>query len=271
MKPLFSQIKEQGLFKKEAPDVFNSINYECRMGSWAYGLSNDDSDLDIYGFGTPFRSYVFPHWYGEIEGFGTKLPRFHNFQEHHIPFDGKSVDLTIYSIVRFFDLCLQNNPNMIDSLFVPDKAITFIDPIGQLVRDNRQRFLHKGCWHKFKGYAYSQLHKMQIKTPDPGSKREANFKKYGFDTKFAYHVVRLMLEVEEILEHGTLTLDKNVKILQDIRQGLVSEQEIHELFALKERELEKLYQDSKLPYGSTDIEEEIKTLLLKCLTMAYGD
>ena len=25
-------------------------------------------------------------------------------------------------------------------------------------------FLHKGCWHKFLGYAYSTLHKMSTKT-----------------------------------------------------------------------------------------------------------
>ena len=29
-----------------------------------------------------------------------------------------------------------------------------------MIRDARRLFLHKGAWWKFKGYAYSQLHKM---------------------------------------------------------------------------------------------------------------
>ena len=29
--------------------------------------------------------------------------------------------------------------------------------VGNLVREKRKLFLHKGAWPKFKGYAYSQL------------------------------------------------------------------------------------------------------------------
>jgi hypothetical protein len=32
-----------------------------------------------------------------------------------------------------------------------------------MVRDARKMFLHKGSWHKFKGYAYSQISKMSVK------------------------------------------------------------------------------------------------------------
>jgi hypothetical protein len=41
------------------------------------------------------------------------------------------------------------------------------------------------------------------------------------------------------------------------------------MYAEKERELEKLYHTSKLPYGPD--EAAIKTLLLQCLEEHYGD
>ncbi|MEM7033402.1 MAG: nucleotidyltransferase domain-containing protein [Chloroflexota bacterium] len=187
----------------------NNVHYLVMMGSIAYGASNDSSDMDVYGFCIPPKSTVFPHLAGEIPGFGTQKKRFEQWQEHHI-FDaeekggqGREYDLSIYSIVKYFNLVMQNNPNMVDSLFVPPHCVLYQTQIGQLVRENRQLFLHKGAWHKYKGYAYSQLNKMQNKKSE--GKRRDLVKQYGYDVKFAYHLVRLLLEVEEILETGNLT------------------------------------------------------------------
>ena len=55
---------------------------------------------------------------------------------------------------------MENNPNVIDSLFTPVNCVLHSTRVGNLVRENRRLFLHKGAWPKFKGYAYSQLHKM---------------------------------------------------------------------------------------------------------------
>ncbi|MGC5341009.1 DNA polymerase beta superfamily protein, partial [Escherichia coli] len=65
--------------------------------------------------------------------------------------DGREYDCCIYSIIKFFQLVMENNPNMIDSLFVPQNCIVYSTPIGQMVREARHLFLHKGSWHKFKG------------------------------------------------------------------------------------------------------------------------
>ena len=75
----------------------------------------------------------------------------------------KKYDLTIYNIVRYFHLCMENNPNIIDSLFVPRRCVLHSTQVGNLVRENRKMFLHKGSWFKFKGYAYSTLNKIRTK------------------------------------------------------------------------------------------------------------
>lgn len=249
--------------------LISNTQYLCQMGSVAYGVAGDNSDIDIYGFCIPPKYMVFPHMNGEIIGFGKQVKRFEQWQEHHIKDDTKEYDFSVYSIIKFFQLCMDNNPNMIDALFVPERCVLYSTPIGALVRENRKLFLHKGCWYKFKGYAYSQLHKMSTKNPKEGSKRAESIKKHGWDIKFGYHVVRLLLEVEEILATGDLHLDQNSEILKAIRRGKWKEQKVYDFFEDKEKILEKLYHDSNLPYKPN--ENDIKELLIKCLEYHFGN
>lgn len=265
------KLTQKGLCKppKWLPD---NIHYETMMGSMAYGVSQDNSDLDIYGFCIPPKDDVFPHLRGEIIGFGRQINRFEQYQEHHIMDNdaragkGQEYDLTVYSIVKFFQLVMENNPNMIDSLYTPNDCVLHITTIGQMVRDSRDMFLHKGSWHKFRGYAYSQLSKLSGKTEE--SKRYESVLKYGYDLKFAYHTVRLVLEAEQILTEGTIDLRRNCDMLRAIRNGEWTEEKVRQWFSEKETALETLYNSSTLKYKSD--EAAIKELLLNCLEQHYG-
>jgi hypothetical protein len=62
----------------------NAVQYETIMGSVAYGVSSDTSDLDVYGWAIPPKDDVFPHLRGEVPGFGTPKPQFQQYQEHHV-------------------------------------------------------------------------------------------------------------------------------------------------------------------------------------------
>ena len=172
-----------------------NVQYETIMGSVAYGVSSDTSDVDVYGWAIPPKDDIFPHLRGEVLGFGTPRPRFEQYQEHHVQDrdalggHGRTYDLTIYGIVKFFNLAMENNPNIIDSLFTPVNCVLHCTRVGDIVRENRKLFLHKGAWPKFKNYAYAQLHKLSTK--EPQGKRAELVVEHGYDTKFAYHVVRL--------------------------------------------------------------------------------
>ncbi len=122
-------------------------------------------------------------------------------------------------------------------------------------------------WARFKGYSYSQLNKMSSNKRE--GKRKALHDKYGYDIKFAYHVVRLLLEVEQILSEGDLDLQRHKEQLKSIRRGEWTEEEIKTWAGKKESNLESLYTKSSLPYSPN--EDEIKDLLLQCLKMHYGD
>lgn len=242
------------------------VQYETMMGSIAYGVSDDASDVDVYGFCIPPKDVVFPHTAGEIVGFGRPGKRFGQYQQHHIEHDAKVYDISIYNIVKYFTLCMENNPNMIDSLFTPERCVLYVSPVGAMVRERRRIFLHRGAWHKFKGYAYSQMHKMRSK--DPSGRRKEIRERYGYDVKFAYHCVRLMYEAEQILEEGDIDLQRPREHLKAIRRGEVSQDDVLDWYQSKEKGLERAHANSKLPHGPR--RDEIKALLLECLEHWFG-
>lgn len=147
----------------------DNISYLTITGSIAYGISDvsdktKKSDYDVYGFAIPPKPTVFPHLSGYVDGFGDPPQRFDQWQKHHIEENalngkGKEWDFTIFSIVRFFELCRQNNPNMLDSLFTPENCVLYCTQIGRMVRDNRKKFLSKLVWKKMRSYAWMQLKK----------------------------------------------------------------------------------------------------------------
>lgn len=245
--------------------------YMTIMGSQAYGVSADDSDLDVYGFCLPPKDLVFPHLAGEIPGFGRQIQRFEQWSEHHIKDPNKKVeyDFVVYSIVKYFQLCMENNPNMIDSLFTPRNCVIHSTNISEVVRENRRMFLHKGCWHKFKGYAYAQMSKIRNKVNASNEKRAASIAEHGYDLKFAYHIVRLLNEVEQILVEGDLDLQRNREQLKDIRRGEWTIEQVESYFENKEKILETTYANSKIPHSPDEL--AIKKLLMNCLEEHYGD
>lgn len=263
-------LKDKGLIQppKWLP---NNIIFEGMTGSIAYNVSNDSSDIDLIGFCMPPKEVLFPHLAGEISGFGTQSPRFEQFQQHHIvtPEKTKTYDITIYNIVKFFQLAMENNPNMVDAVFLPRRCILYSNEIYEIMRENRKLFLHKGCWHKFRGYAYSQIHKMKTGANKANPKRQESVEKFGYDVKFGYHVVRLVLECEQILVEHDLDIERNSEILKSIRRGEWTLPQLEEWFAKKEKSLEEVYHSSILQYVPD--EAAIKSVLMECLKSWYGD
>lgn len=340
MASVVRQLVDRGLIR---PPSFlaDNVMYEVMMGSVAYGVSGDLSDRDVYGWCIPPKAMVFPHLNGEIYGFGTHQKPFGQFQQHHIdsPDDmggkGCNYDLQIYGIVKYFQLVMENNPNMVDSLFVPADCVLHMTQIGNIVREKRHMFLSKKAWHTFKGYAFAQMGKIKTKTHvgladvraweeahhvsnkttmsdieaeverrrllagrslesenefglhiltneqldeywglyakmKKKSKRSERVKVQTFDTKFGYHLVRLLNEVEQIMTTGDIDLRLHREHLKAIRRGEVTEADIMKWATEKERELEKVYNREPSPVPYEPDESKIKQLLLDCLEHHYG-
>lgn len=230
----------------------------------------------MYGVCVPPKRVVFPHTEGHVPGFGKKLvpERFDQFQMHHVVDSdahggkGQEYDFDVKNIVNYFQLVMDNNPNMLDSLFTPQHCVLYSSPVWNMVRENRRLFLHKGCFHRLKGYSFAQLHKMSNKNKE-SEKRQESIDKYGYDVKFGYHVVRLILQCEQLLVEGDLDLMRNAELLKSIRRGEWTEERVRKFFEDKEKHLEDLYHSSTaLPYEPD--ERAIKRLLIQVLEHHYG-
>jgi len=249
-------------------DFMSDIVFEGVTGSTAYNSSIEDkSDLDIYGICMLPLDMAFPHRTGYIRGFGPAPEYFETMNQHHIQHNEKEYDVNIISIVKFFNLAAENNPNIVDVLFLPQRCVLSEDQVGKHLRSARQQFLHKGSVQKFLGYAHSQFKKMENKVPT--GKRKEIVDRFGYDTKFGSHLVRLCLECEQILTDRDLNLEKNGDILKSVRNGMYTLDELKTWFKEKEISLQKLYVDSKIPYSPDWT--YLRTLLIQCFEIRYGN
>lgn len=254
-----------------APACVLTPELEIIGGSLSYGVSGDSSDMDVVSVCIPSREEVFPHLNGRVPGFGPQISVFQNWQRHHIKTDegtpaAKEYDITSYSITEFFRLAADNNPNIIDALFVPDRCVTHKTDVGTIMRDNRRLFLHKGSYQKFKGYAYSQMKK--IGEMKPVGKRAELVERFGYDTKFAYHVVRLAQEAEMILLTHDLDIEAGREELKAIRRGEWTLEQLQDWFGRRTALLDELYLKSTLrPAPNFD---ELNRVLMVCLEIKFG-
>lgn len=261
------------LFKLNIPDIPNwlksNTHYLTLMGSEAYGCETNKSDKDYYGICIPPVHYIFPHINGLIEGFDN-IQRFESWQKHHILSDDKkkNYDIQIFSIVKFFNLCENGNPNIIDSLFTTVDCVNHITTVGHIIKDNRKEFLSKKCWPSFRGYAYSQYKKLKGKEYQGKRKEIVEKDPEKVDRKFLYHTIRLLLEAEQILLYKDIDLRRDREIYKAIRAGGISLDELENMIQRLLNDLDKKFAESIIPNNPNH--EKLKTLLMECLESHYG-
>lgn len=250
------------------PEWLNSnVLYMTIAGSRAYATHTDESDYDVVGVVMPKVNHIFPHLGGELLDFDTQKERFGVYTEKGLKHpNGQEWSFDIYSIVKFFRLITDCNPNVLETLFTTRENVIYTNQIGEYIRENRRLFFHKGVYHKCKGFAYSMLHK--CKTKEVEGKRKAIRDQFGWDTKYGMNCLRLLNYAEQILLTGDLDLHQEKEQLKAIRRGEVSYERVVEIFNEKEKYLEQLYQTSTIPHSPDN--QKVKTILLNCIEMHYG-
>ena len=153
-------------FKKLIED--NTI-FEAVVGSHAYGTNLPESDEDMGGVCIiPDKAYYI----------GNK-----NFEQADSLWTnekGEKIDKTIYSIRKIVSLMLDNNPNCLDLLFVPERCYRIIKPEWKKFIDVREDFLCSRLRYTLSGYAFSQLHRIKnhrnyLLNPPKGKPQRTDF------------------------------------------------------------------------------------------------
>lgn len=211
----------------------------AEYGSRAYGTNTVDSDTDMV------RVVLEP------ARFVTGLDEFKAISEHTAENGARSTavdtDTSVYGLQKFADLAVTGNPTILGVLYVD--TYEEISPYGEWLVASRDFCLSKAAGRRFLGYMTSQraaLTGMRNKRTN----RPELVHTHGFDTKFAYHMIRLGLLGREYMIEGTLQLPMKqdlVDICMDIRAGKWTKEETLDFSYSLEEDLENIIAASDLP------------------------
>ena len=157
--------------------------------------------------------------------------------------DSSDLDVTLYSLRRWAELACKGNPSVLHFLFAPTLRAHLI---WHKLLMNRELFLARNHAKQFIGFAHAQMHKLWNKQPRDVRRVDLE-EKYGFDTKYAMHIIRLYQECIEYLTTGFITLPRpNAPELIGIRKGERSLENLHQLAEELEAECVRLETTSSL-------------------------
>lgn len=134
-------------------------------------------------------------------------------------------DVVSYEIQKFFNLLLNSNPNVLSLLWIKKEHHMDVDFSEErdLIIANRDVFSSKKAYNSFIGYAKGQAHKMENHAFEGymGEKRKGLVRKYGYDTKNASHLIRLMTMANEFLLTGEMNVyrENDGDFFKDIKTG----------------------------------------------------
>lgn len=112
-------------------------------GSRAHGTHREDSDYDKTGVMIPPPKYFFG------------LDRVDHFRK----FEGE--DKVIYDFRKAICLLNDNNPNILDLLFSPERCTLILKEPWKKMLEHRDLFISRKCRNTYSGYAYAQLSRIE--------------------------------------------------------------------------------------------------------------
>ena len=116
------------------------------------------------------------------------------------------VDWVGYGLRKYLNLALKGNPSILLALFAPDPHVREITAEGRELRALAPLIVSKAAYMPFRGYMRQQHERLLGLRGQRNVTRPELVAAYGYDTKYAAHVVRLGLQGEELLLTGRLSL-----------------------------------------------------------------
>lgn len=304
-------MEEQEIAKK-------NLILKMEVGSNMYGTFTPASDKDYMGVFIPPEEYILGN--KKCEQVEDRTNSSGSGRQN----TNKDVDTIIYSLPKYFHLLAANNPNVIETLFVPLRNIQFQTDLGKKILMSSPIFVSKKVKHTFLGYAFTQrkslTHKRErfevlkdaldklydldeqgievlddrlnlvSKLREDGTwgqyekgqkvqtvvkliEDEVNkyghrlelIRKFGYDTKYASHLIRLLDEGLQLLVEGHLTLPLTQNnLIRDIKLGKYKLDKVLKMADDKEKLVEQAYINSKLQH-TPDLKaiSDLQIVLLK--------
>lgn len=154
-------------------------------GSKLYGIDTPESDIDILGVCIEPPKYVVG---------------LHTFEQ----WDGPELNGTIYSLRKFIRLVTNGNPTVTELLFVPESHIIESHQYGRDLLALASKLVSQKTIHCYLGYLKAQKERLIGERGQKRSTRAELEEKFGYDTKYAAHALRLGMLGNELARCGNL-------------------------------------------------------------------
>jgi predicted nucleotidyltransferase len=157
------------------------------------------------------------------------------------------VDVCLYSLRKWAGLAAKGNPTALHFLFSHNYSAK--PKAWEEILKSRRVFLSRQAALQFRGFAESQVRRLQGLGTGKKGQRHEFIDAHGYDVKAAMHVIRLLDEGIELMRSGTITLPRPEKeLLITIRTGQYGSLErVLKLATTLFLELEQAEAESKLP------------------------
>ena len=195
------------------------VIYRCVVGSRAYGLAADASDVDRRGIYLPPAEL---HW--SLYGVPEQIQ------------DTRS-DEVYWEMQKFLTLALKANPNVLECLYTP--LVEEASELARELRELRGIFLSKLVYQSFGGYVFSQFKKL-----------EQDLRVHGtIHWKHAMHLIRLLLAGIITLRDGYVPVEvgEHREALLAIRREQMPWDEVNAWRLALHRELDAVFAATRLP------------------------
>lgn len=216
---------------------------ECVVGSTVHGTHVTDGleDLDLLAVAmeTP-RSFV---------GFAQTDTWVERTKPEGVRSEAGDVDRTVYGLRKFLSLALKGNPTILLAFFVPSEFVKVMSDTGRSLQALAPLIVSKQVFGPFRGYMRQQHERLLGLRGQRNVTRPELVNAYGYDTKYAGHIVRLGLQGREILMTGRMTLPMppaERDLVVAVRTGQYTLAEVSALIVDAENGINKAFEESKL-------------------------
>lgn len=201
-------------------ELWERVVYRCVVGSRAYGLESEGSDVDRRGFYLPPAEL---HW--SIFGVPEQI-------------QNDETQETYWEIRKFLTMALKANPNILECLYTP--LVEERAPVARELIDNRSRLLSRLIYQTYNGYVLSQFKKLEQDIRTTGHLK----------WKHAMHLIRLLLAGIAGLAEGRIPVrveDEHRERLLAIKRGEVPWEEVNAWRLDLHRRFDRAHETTRLP------------------------
>lgn len=199
--------------------LYDFVIYRCVVGSRAFGLAGDDSDIDRRGIYLPPADL---QW--SLYGAPEQL-------------ENEATQECYWELRKFLILALKANPNILECLYTP--LVETATPIAQELLAMREIFLSKLVYQTYNGYVMSQFKKLEQDLRSTGA----------IKWKHAMHLIRLLMSGVTVLKEGFVPVNVagHRDLLLAIRRGEMEWDEVNRLRLDLHKRFDEAFAGTKLP------------------------